>query len=43
MFMLVKQVSLFWSVGLAGVFLSVFSEGCVGPEVDVVVGMEHPG
>ena len=43
MFMRVKQVSLFWNVGLAGVLLSVLCERCVGSEIDVVVGMEHPG
>ena len=43
MFAGVKQVSLFWSVGLAGVLLGVFRERCVGPEIDVVVGVEHPG
>jgi hypothetical protein len=43
MFTRVKQGSLFWSVGLAGVLLSVFRERCVSPEIDVVVGMEYPG
>ena len=31
MFTRVKQGSLFWNVGLTGVFLSVFRERCVGP------------
>jgi hypothetical protein len=43
MFMRVKQGSLFGNVGLAGVLLGVFRERCVGPEIDVVVGVEHPG
>jgi hypothetical protein len=43
MFMRVKQGSLFWNVGLAGVLLSVLCERCVGPEVDIVVGVEYPG
>ena len=43
MFTRVKQGSLFGNVGLSGVLLSVFRERCVSPEIDVVVGMEHPG
>ena len=38
-----KQGSRLGDVGLAGVCLGVLGKGCVGPEVDVVVGMEYPG
>ena len=43
MFSGVKQGSAMGNVRLAGVRLSVLGKGCVGPEVDVVVGMEYPG
>ena len=43
MFTRVKQGSSLRNVGLARVLLSVLGKGCVGPEVDVVVGMEYPG
>ena len=43
MFAGVKQGSRLGNVRLAGVRLGVLGKGCVGPEVDVVVGMEYPG
>ena len=43
MFAGVKQGSTFRNVGLARMLLGVLGKGCVGPEVDVVVGMEYPG
>ena len=43
MFTRVKQWSRLGNVRLAGVRLGVLGKGCVGPEVDVVVGMEYPG
>ena len=43
MFAGVKQGSRLGYVRLAGVRLGVLGKGCVGPEVDVVVGMKYPG